>query len=72
MARCPPLDGDSMGMARGLGSNEKVDPVCFGAAWARAAQGSSTFSPLALFDVRQPRALRVSAFEPRSVVAHVE
>ena len=34
--------------------------------------GSSVFSPLALFDARWPRALRGPAFEPRSVVAHVE
>ena len=25
MARWPPLDGDSVGLARGLGSNEKVE-----------------------------------------------
>ena len=29
MAYWPPLDGDSMGLARGLGSNEKVEMTQF-------------------------------------------
>ena len=47
------------------------DPVYFRAEWARAA-GAHLCSPLVLFDVRQPRALCGSAFEPWSVVAHIE
>ena len=73
MARWPPLDGDSVGLVRFRIEREGWDdPIRFGADWARAAQGSSTFSPLALFDARQPRALHGLAFEPRSVDAHVE
>ena len=48
------------------------DPVRFGTDWARAAGAHLRFSPLALFDMKRPRALRGSAFEPRSVAAHIE
>ena len=48
------------------------DPVHFRVDQAGAAGAHLRFSPLALFDARQPRALRGPAFEPRSVVARIE
>ena len=63
-----------MGLVRGLGSNEKDEMTL--SASGQTGQGLHgahlRFSPLALFDVGQPRALRGIAFEPWSVVAHVE
>ena len=63
-----------MGLARGLGSNEKVEMTL--SALRQTGRGPHgahlRFSPLALFDVGRLEALRGPAFEPRSVVAHVE
>ena len=48
VAYWPPLDGDSVGLARGLGSNEKVEMTRF----ARPGEGRTVliygFSPLAV------------------------
>ena len=59
------------GLGRGLGSNEKVEmTLC--TKLGEGHMGLIYFSPLALFDMRRPRAHRGPAFEPRSVVAHVK
>ena len=47
-------------------------PVRFWAGSSKAVGTHLGFSPLALFDVRRPWALRGSAFEPRSIAAHIE
>ena len=63
-----------MGLARGWNRTRKVEMSLSASERGRARPLGliSVFSPLALFEVRQPRALRGPTFKPRSFVARIE